>query len=456
MGLAQTASKYKVLEELPSPVASLHRFRAQQVKLRREVEIRLSAQDPAAPGTDLLFTQELEELARLDHPCFLPVEDVGELMNRAYYTVPLRADPTLASLLEDTGLTTRDRFEIVDLLADAVAACHARGILLGAIRPELVAVSRERPVPYFLHHRYALRQVIAADEDALPPDCRAAGEPSHRADAFAWAWLAYRVMTKGKPPYPSTPLIPLRHLVADVPKPFGELVETCLAFKVDRRPAAMALVSATLRELRTTAFVRPQGPEPKAPPVPANLDEEDFYEKSWVPEYRPAILKNLRAEASPSRAIPVPKDPAWPRALAAGTALAAVVLALLMAFGPVGEAEPFVVDPGLAALASSAPPKVEALKASAQARYKSDPEVLAFVAGAAIDRENFLEAWKLLRRLALAGRLPEDLGVHAPIAAVRATFDKDPALACVELERLRASLAQVIGYQPPSGAPARP
>ncbi len=53
-------------------------YRARQLRLRRDVAVKLVPTDDAVPGTEQRFQREVEAVANLEHPHVVPVYDAGE------------------------------------------------------------------------------------------------------------------------------------------------------------------------------------------------------------------------------------------------------------------------------------------------------------------------------------------------------------------------------------------
>lgn len=142
-------SSIEVLANLPCRLPGYPRLVGRDRFTGRRLEIRvLSGQ-----GTARSRGAQLErDLLRLDHPCFPPVLDRGDLRGQRFYAVPLREHPSLESLLEDPGFTWDQRLRVLRHLRAAVAHAHARGVTLGKLDPRHIAVDRASGVPTLLHH----------------------------------------------------------------------------------------------------------------------------------------------------------------------------------------------------------------------------------------------------------------------------------------------------------------
>ena len=94
------AESIRTLNRLPPHAKHCLRYRASQLTVMREVEMRLSPPDPDEK-TLRIFQDEGRELSLLDAPWFLPVLEAGTFRDRPFYLVPLRRYPSLAEAIED-------------------------------------------------------------------------------------------------------------------------------------------------------------------------------------------------------------------------------------------------------------------------------------------------------------------------------------------------------------------
>jgi len=115
-------------------------YLAEDTSLHRHVALKVL--DPAASSPDLAarLLREARVLARLEHPCIVPVHDVGTLSDgRVFYAMKFveghRIDRHLAQLP-----SIPERLRLFTKICEAVAFAHARGILHRDLKPENIMV----------------------------------------------------------------------------------------------------------------------------------------------------------------------------------------------------------------------------------------------------------------------------------------------------------------------------
>jgi len=119
-------------------------FRARDLKLGREVAIKVLAPDLASDAERLRrFEQEARAASALSHPNIVHIYDVGESEGTRYIAMELAEGTTLRRVLEQAPLTGERLLEIARQLADGVAKAHSAGIVHRDLKPENVMVSED-------------------------------------------------------------------------------------------------------------------------------------------------------------------------------------------------------------------------------------------------------------------------------------------------------------------------
>jgi len=235
------------------------------------------------------FEQEWRVLARLDHPGLVRVLDFGDCAGLPWYSMEFLAGADLFEQLSaaraegglpDPDWTTARIAEV----ADALAYCHAQGVVHRDIKPSNIIIQRSdgraRLVDFGVvrldrsameeHHRESAMSLtnsgemvgtiaFMAPEQLAPEDGHGAIGPA--CDIWSLGICAhecltgqvpfggegyldtYRAIMAGPPPDP-------RQLNPEVPASLAELVLACLAREPDQRPSAAEL-AAGLRASET-------------------------------------------------------------------------------------------------------------------------------------------------------------------------------------------------------------
>jgi eukaryotic-like serine/threonine-protein kinase len=132
-------NRYELLEPLGGGgMATI--YRGWDRSLERFVAIkRLKAEHASDPRWRNQFLVEAQTLAAARHPHVVEVFDVGLDDERPYLVMELIEGPTLASLLP---LAPIDVVEYLLPVADALACCHAHGVVHCDIKPPNIMIDR--------------------------------------------------------------------------------------------------------------------------------------------------------------------------------------------------------------------------------------------------------------------------------------------------------------------------
>jgi Protein kinase domain/Domain of unknown function (DUF4328) len=309
---------YRIVEEAGSGGMGVV-YRAEETGLGgRPVALKLLPPALAGdPDFRARFLREMRVAAAIDHPNIVPIYRAGEDRGLLYLAMRYVHASDLRRLLEGGGgLDPARALAILDQVARALDAAHARGLVHRDVKPGNILLA-----PPVLdgdaEHVYLVDFGLArADSDdrsiggggsflgtpryASPE--QAAGRPvDGRTDGYALGCVLYECLT-GRPPFSggSGEALLLAHLEAapprvttlrpDLPPAIDQVIARALA-KVpdDRFPSCRALVAAARQALAPTVRSRisptptPGAPEPRhpAPGPPAALE-------GYLPLRRPA------------------------------------------------------------------------------------------------------------------------------------------------------------------------
>jgi non-specific serine/threonine protein kinase len=114
-------------------------YRARDNRLDRDVAIKVLpeqfAQDPQALAR---FQREVKAIGNLSHPNIVAIYDVGTENGRPYAVMELLEGETLGRRLRQKPCSWREAVEFAAIIADGLAAAHAKGIVHRDIKPENV------------------------------------------------------------------------------------------------------------------------------------------------------------------------------------------------------------------------------------------------------------------------------------------------------------------------------
>ena len=314
---------YRIVEQAGSGGMGVV-YRAEETGLGgRPVALKLL---PAAlagdPDFRARFLREMRVAAAIDHPNIVPIYRAGEDRGRLYLAMRYVHASDLRRLLEAEGRLTPERaLAILDQVARALDAAHARGLVHRDVKPGNILLAP----PVFdsdAEHVYLVDFGLArsdSDDRSLggggsflgtpryaAPE-QAAGRPvDGRTDGYALGCVLYECLT-GQPPFPggSGEAILLAHLEAspprvtalrpDLPPAIDQVVARAMAKDpATRFPTCRALLTAARQALTPT----PGTPEPHPPaPVPAPTPT------GWPGPPAPAALEGYLPLRRPARRV---------------------------------------------------------------------------------------------------------------------------------------------------------
>lgn len=111
-------------------------YRARQKSLNRLVALKMIRSGELAGDEEVRrFQMEAESAAALDHPCIVPIYDVGEHDGQHFYTMAFIDGRSLAEILQDGPLPPGQAAKLVALLADAMQYAHLKGVIHRDLKP---------------------------------------------------------------------------------------------------------------------------------------------------------------------------------------------------------------------------------------------------------------------------------------------------------------------------------
>ena len=240
---------YELLDELGRGGMGVV-FRARDLRLNRIVALKLILTGKLASEVEVKrFRLEAEAAAQLEHPCIVPIYEVGESEGRHFFVMKLVEGGTLAEKVSSIGFrvsgseTTsghRNQLEtsnakpetfaaLLAKVARAVHHAHQRGILHRDLKPANILLD---PDGEPLVSDFGLARLIEGDS-SLTLSGAAVGSPSYMApeqaagqskeitiaaDVYSLGAILYELLT-GQPPFRAdTPMATLRQVMDQEPR----------------------------------------------------------------------------------------------------------------------------------------------------------------------------------------------------------------------------------------------
>jgi serine/threonine protein kinase len=165
------------------------------------------------------FKQEMEALARIDHPSIVGVFDTGQLPDGKPYIVMQYVDGcSLRSLLTPEGMDFWRAANIIRQIGRALSAAHERGILHRDLKPENIMVQtlggddeQVKIIDFGIAKvKNSLVSTSTAGDRAvgtiayMSPEQLSAGPVSPASDVYCFAVIAYEILTGRRPANPES------------------------------------------------------------------------------------------------------------------------------------------------------------------------------------------------------------------------------------------------------------
>ena len=232
-------------------------FLAQEVRLGRQVVVKVLPPEWAAGVSAERFEREIQLAAKLQHPHIVPLLTAGANGDLLYYIMPRVEGQSLRGrLVQEHELPIGEAVRILRDVCDALAYAHGHGIVHRDVKPDNVLLSGK----HALVTDFGVAKAVAQSTDSSPltslgvalgtpaymaPE-QAAADPGtdQRADIYAVGALAYE-MVAGRPPFVgpspssvlaqhvSSPPDPVTKYRPNTPPALAALIHRCL----EKRPA---------------------------------------------------------------------------------------------------------------------------------------------------------------------------------------------------------------------------
>jgi non-specific serine/threonine protein kinase len=272
-------------------------YRALDPELGRQVALKIIAPTVADdPAFRRRFEREWRLAATLEHPHVVPVYRAGEESGQLFLAMRLIQGESLEARLQAGGpLDPREAVHVVEQIAQALDAAHARGLVHRDVKPANVLLEGDGGWAYLVDFglTVTLDAQTAITRDGMfmgtaayaAPEQISGGEVGPRTDVYALGGVLHHCLT-GEPPFPAENLLDAlsAHLSRPPPQPsrcrdvvprgFDEVVGRAMAKEPARRfPSAGRLAEAAGNALgpvvaAASAGDRRGGASPSPVPVP--------------------------------------------------------------------------------------------------------------------------------------------------------------------------------------------
>lgn len=224
--IGQTVSHYRIVEKLGEGAMGVV-YLAEDTHLGRNVAVKFLS-DSQDQHYRARFLREARAVSTLSHPHIAVVHDYGETSEgQPFIVMEYIKGETLGDLLHSSALTITQGVKVVEAVAEALAAAHARGIIHRDIKPSNVIVDQEGAVKVLdfglvkqLHEEHApdagpdantllartSSNVIVGTPLYLSPEQAMGADVDARSDLFALGALLYECLA-GRPAFSGSSVI---------------------------------------------------------------------------------------------------------------------------------------------------------------------------------------------------------------------------------------------------------
>jgi len=260
---AALASRYEIFEVVGEG-ANAFVLRGRERSRGRDVALKILKPELAQTLARTRFQNEIARIAKLMHPCILPVLDSGEVGDTLFYTMPLVQGESLRVRLTAAGPLPLDEVLRIGIdLCDALAYAHARGIVHRDLKPENVLMAGSRAILADFGHAAVTKAALGANDPRLtsegmvigtpaylsPEQAAGGAEPTPRSDLYSLGCVLFELLTAQTPftgasaqslfaKHISAPVPSLTHDRPGLPDEIERLVRRLLSKSPADRPAS--------------------------------------------------------------------------------------------------------------------------------------------------------------------------------------------------------------------------
>jgi serine/threonine-protein kinase len=203
---------------------------AQDLKLNREVAVKVLLGELAFAMGPERFRREIDVVSRLSHPHILPIDDSGEIDGQLFYVMPFIAGETVHKKLErERQLNVNEAVRIAAEVASALDYAHRTGIVHRDIKPENILLQNgealvadfgiARAITDAGGAKLTMTGVTLGTPTYMSPE-QAMADPGidGRSDIYSLGCVLYEMLA-GQPPFsgPTAQAIIARHALDEAP-----------------------------------------------------------------------------------------------------------------------------------------------------------------------------------------------------------------------------------------------
>jgi serine/threonine protein kinase len=203
-------------------------YRARQQGLDRAVALKLISTGRLAGSEERQrFRIEAEATAGLQHPCIIPIYEVGSWEGNEFFSMPLIEGTTLQNYVTEDRLTDEQIAKTVLQITEAVAYAHQSGIIHRDLKPENILINHDgHPLltdfGLAKWHRNGTTltrtgQVLGSPHYMSPEQASGVTDATESTDIYSLGAILYALLT-GSPPHPGNNMAEvLRSVLQDEP-----------------------------------------------------------------------------------------------------------------------------------------------------------------------------------------------------------------------------------------------
>ena len=245
-------NRYLIDRELGRGGVGIVYLARDQQLLSKPVVIKV-LQDATNPDPYLQkkFKQEIEALARIDHPGVVGVLDVGETPDgKPFLVMQFVEGVNLRSEITSGGMDFRRTAHILHQVSKALAAAHDKGIYHRDLKPENIMVQRSGKAEEYVKlidfgvaavvdsrvvQKTQASKIVGTISYMAPEQLM--GRASPTSDIYSLGVIAFEMLTGQRPEVSwSGPAKKPRELRSDIPAEAEEVILTALSFQPEKRP----------------------------------------------------------------------------------------------------------------------------------------------------------------------------------------------------------------------------
>lgn len=224
--------------------------------IKRQVAIKvLTSQLTVDPNFEERFRREAETIAALEHSCIVPIYDFGRHEEKSFIVMQFMAGGSLETRLEQGAMKLQELAPVVERVASALDAAHAKNIIHRDIKPANIMFNGQGEAmlsDFGIAKTMGGPSGLTADDtfigtvEYMSPEQIQGKGISARTDIYALGIVLYRMIT-GVLPFKKDTIIStvMAHLIDPVPSvqgivsgsrmPWDEVLGKALAKNPDDR-----------------------------------------------------------------------------------------------------------------------------------------------------------------------------------------------------------------------------